>query len=163
MPTKPRANFAKKQALIDHDNKKYHVVIKWADNETSTYDLAELPDSIRYTMMVHGGKQKLGDGYNRATTVVEARAIANQTWDRLKSGDWNAAGGVLVIPDEYIIKAIAFLKQKDFDQVKVTYDALPEERQTAIKADNAVITKAKAIMAEEAASKSSTKDELGEF
>jgi hypothetical protein len=131
MASKPRKNYARKHTVYQ-DTPEGKVPIgwefKWSDGSAPTRRLvSDLPLNIRAELICHGGKAKEGDHYNTASSIAEAKAASQDMWDRLCAGEFHIAkAGGAAIAEEWIIKAIAELKEKPIETIQLIWDSLSQ-------------------------------------
>ena len=160
----PRKRYAKKATVYDETEAgkvASGVEFTFSNGSAIVVALDEFPDAIRLEAMAHGFRQKIGDAWNKAESAAEAHGIGLAMVERLKAGDWRAeTGGGFGIADEWLVKAVAELKGKELDEIRVTWDSLSPEAKEAVRKDPRTKATAERIRAEaKAQSAPATKDD----
>lgn len=134
-----RKRYAKKETLYtDTPDGKVATGVKFTFNNLKVIavNITDFPKPIQLEAMAHGLKQKIGDAWNKAESAAEAHSIGLAMVERLKGGEWRAeGGGGFGIADEWILAAVAELKEKTVDEVTVTWESLSDEVKETVRKD----------------------------
>lgn len=105
--------------------------IKWADEQLSSFNMAELPQEIRNDLMYHGALSRIQQAYVSAKgSPVTAREKASKLWDALKGGEWGLTRGERSY--NITVQAFSALTGKSLEEVEKLWDAASKERKLAI-------------------------------
>lgn len=63
-----------------------NVTWTWADGEVNTYDVTTFPEEVVRQATLHGFKQKGGDSYASAKSLIEAKGMFQKVMDALATG-----------------------------------------------------------------------------
>lgn len=116
------------------------ITFTWADETSTTVNVADFSDEIKYRACVHGFSQKLGDSYSGVKSVTEAKAKFDVTLKGLIEGDWNRKG---IATGGMMVEAIARATGADLETVLGKWNEADEAtRKTWVKHPDVVRAKA---------------------
>lgn len=131
------------------------VSFKFGNDTVVSVDLAELPEDIQQSLMVHGALQKIGDSYASAGgDYAFGIAAAEKVVENLKNGNWGTvrvgSGESKKSVGELAI-ALAALKGVPVADVAASLEAASDEQRKALRAHPAVKAKIAELRAAKAA------------
>lgn len=125
-----RNKIASKGALVENGDY-VGATFQFANGETYTVFVDDLPTTIQRRLTIHGLLQKIGDSYSGITNVTEAIAAAEATINALSHGDWSTRGEVGGMLLDALIEY--FKGQKSEDDIRARFAKMSPEEKTALK------------------------------
>ena len=136
------------------------VTFTFANGNSRTVKVLDLPQQIRDMLMLHGLSQKGGDSYSGAESVSEAEEKFNSTIDQLIAGDWtigrSATGGIWV-------DALAAAAGVSREEALEKWNAADSDTRKSLKAHPAIKAAKAKIELERAKAKAEAAGEAGEI
>lgn len=140
------------EAILQYDTSV--VQLRWADGKTDNFPVAKLTGEIRAALATRGLREVLGDSYNTAENLAEARFYADRRWNYLTQGIWDAPRISFLL-----VEALQRLRPMQFTSDPQTIEflgRLTEEQIVALRGQPEVKATILALQAERTARKADT-------
>lgn len=112
-----------------NENNATKLVVEWADQVGTVYDMDTLPQDIILRLAHHGLKQKLMDAHAGGTgeygSIEGCRNRSGEVYELLQQNVWNESGS----RTPWVVEAMSDLYDVSIDAAREAYEKLDEKRQ----------------------------------